>query len=381
MVRTIIPRPENTTHFADGLLALSPDGRRIAFTAISENGKGQLWIRPLDAETAQPLAGTEGAAEPFWSPDSRWIGFFAGRKLKKIDAQGGPPIELADAPTPFGGSWSTKGVILFSPNWIVLQKVSSEGGTVTPVTDAALGNLQCCPQFLPDGEHYLFSVQSRVDSKRKLLVGSLRSTATKVIGEAPALYSQGRLLYLRDNTLVAQPFDVKALGTSGGPQAVAQPVEHERGPFQVGFFTVSSTGVLAYLTPPPAYGRQLTWFDRTGKALGTVGAPGANYDIEFSPDRTRLATTIADAGNADVWIYDLARGSRTRFTFDPAPEFRAMWAPARTGAKRPESPMREPESPPGRHGSLRGLPPSGPCAPQRGSIAMEMRTGPFRIRT
>jgi Tol biopolymer transport system component len=326
VVRSIIPRPENATRFTDGLLALSPDGRRIAFAAIGENGHSLLWIRPLDTLTTQPLAETEGGRAPFWSPDSRWVAFFADGKLKKIDIQGGPPIELANVPLPGAGSWSTNGVILFS-SWSVLQKVSSAGGAVMPATDASVGGLQCCPRFLPDGEHYLFSVQSRGDSQRKLLAGSLNSKASKLIGEAPALYAQWRLLYLKDNTLMAQPFDVNALRTSGGPEAVAQPVEHERGPFQVGFFTASSTGVLAYLSPPPVFGRQLTWFDHAGKVLGTVGEPSAIFDIELSPDRARLATTIAKNGNVDVWTYNLAGGTPTHFTFDPAGEFRAVWSP------------------------------------------------------
>ena len=329
VVRSNVFQPEKA-RYSDGMLALSPDGRRIAFALTPENGKSQLWIRPLDRETAQPLAGTDGARLPFWSPDSRWLGFFADGKLKKIDTQGGPPIVLADAPVPLGGSWSAKGVILFSPTYDALQKVSSTGGVVSPAADAAVGNYQCCPWFLPDGDHYLFAANAHADSgsRLSLRVGSLSSTQSKVVGEAGAVYAQGRLLHLRDNTLVAQPFDVKALRTTGEPEAIVEPVGHNRGPFQEGYFTVSSTGFLAYLAPAPAgVGRQLTWFDRTGKALATIGPPRAFYDIELSPDRTRLATGIADAGNLDVWIYDLARGSTTRFTFDPAAESRAIWSP------------------------------------------------------
>jgi Tol biopolymer transport system component/DNA-binding winged helix-turn-helix (wHTH) protein len=326
-VRSTILPPEKTSFYL--FLALSPDGRRIVFAATAENGKRQLWIRPLDAETAQPLDGTEGAVQPFWSPDSRWVAFFADGMLKKIDTQGGPPIALADAPVPFGGSWSPNGVILFSPNWDALQKISPAGGKATPAVDAAVGYPQCCPWFLPDGDHYVFAVQVRGDSQAKLLVGSLRSTSTKVVGEASiAMYAQGQLLYLRESILMAQPFDVKALRMTGEAMRIAGPVRRSLGPFPAGVFSVSSTGLLAYQGPAGASGLQLTWFDRTGKALGTVGAPRVFYDIELSPDRKRLAATATDVtGNVDVWTYDSARGSPTRFTFDPAPEFRAMWSP------------------------------------------------------
>jgi hypothetical protein len=159
-------------------------------------------------------------------------------------------------------------------------------------------------------------------------VGALGSTVSEVIGGVPAVYAQGRLLYLKDSTLVAQPFDVKARRPTGEPEAVAEGVGHYPSRLQDGFFTVSSTGILAYVAPPHEYGWQLTWFDRTGKALGTIGEPRTIPDIELSPDRKRLAISTTDAtGNADIWTYDLARGSPTRFTFDPAEEFRAVWSP------------------------------------------------------
>ena len=330
VVRSTVFQPENA-RYSDGILALSPDGRRIAFALTAESGKQNLWIRPLDAQTAHPLDGTDGARLPFWSPDSRWVGFFAEGKLKKIDTHGGPPIPLADAPIPLGGSWSSNGVILFSPSYETLQQISSSGGKASPAAvAAAVGGEQCCPWFLPDGEHYLFSAHTvtGAGSRVNLLVGSLSSTATTVVGEAAnAVYAQGRLLYLKESTLVAQPFDVRALRTNGEPEAVVEGVGHYRDTFQVGFFTASSTGMLAYFAAPRVYGRKLNWLDRTGKALGTVGEPRAFYAIEFSPDRKHLAAGLADAGNVDLWTYDLARGVPTRFTFDPAAESGPVWSP------------------------------------------------------
>ncbi len=332
VVRSAIPRPEKIARYTDYLPALSPDGRQIAFAAIGEDGRSRLWIRSLDALAARPMDGTEGAEQPFWSPDSRWLGFFADWKLKKIDTRGGPAITLADAPVALGGSWGPKGVILFSPSWRTVHQISSAGGKAIPVpAAAAVGNLQCCPWFLPDGEHFLFAAETREgsDSAVKLLVGSLNSTASKVIGEAAnAAYAQGRLLYLKGNTLVAQPFDDKSLRTIGEPEAVAEGVARQQGTFPLGAFAVSSTGMLAYLAAPTrARAPQLTWFDRAGKAVSTIGQPRKFYDIELSPDRKRLAASVADGANIDVWTYDLERDVPARFTFDPAPEFRGMWSP------------------------------------------------------
>jgi Tol biopolymer transport system component/DNA-binding winged helix-turn-helix (wHTH) protein len=329
VVRSTVFQPEKA-RYSDGWLALSPDGRRIAFALTPENGKQQLWIRSLDALTAHPLDGTDGARLPFWSPDSRWVGFFAAGKLQKIDTQGGPPIPLADAPIPLGGSWSSNGVILFSPSYETLQQISSSGGKASPAAVAtAVGGEQCCPWFLPDGEHYLFSAHTvtGTGSHVNLLVGALSSTATRVVGEAAnAVYAQGRLLYLKESMLVAQPFDVKALRTTGEPEAVVEGVGHYRDTFQVGFFSAASAGMLAYLAAPRVYGRQLNWLDRTGKALGKVGEPRAFYAIEFSPDRKHLAAGLADAGNVDIWTYDLAQGVPTRFTFNPAAESGPVWS-------------------------------------------------------
>jgi Tol biopolymer transport system component/tRNA A-37 threonylcarbamoyl transferase component Bud32 len=329
VVRSTVFQPEKA-RYSDGWLALSPDGRRIAFALTVENGRSQLWIRPLDAPTAHPLDGTDGAVHPFWSPDSRWLGFFVDGKLKKIDSQGGPPIALADAPVPSGGSWSRNGVILFSSNNDVLRQVSASGGKAIPAAvAAAIGGTQCCPWFLPDGEHYLFSAHTvtGAGSGVNLLVGSLSSTATKVVGDAgKAVYAQGRLVYLKESTLVAQPFDIKALRTIGEPEAVVEGVGHYRNTFQEGFFAASSTGMLAYLAAPRVYGRQLNWFDRTGKVLGTLGEPRAFFEIEFSPDRKHLAATLADAGDVDIWTYDLAQGVPTRLTFDAVPKGGAVWS-------------------------------------------------------
>jgi DNA-binding winged helix-turn-helix (wHTH) protein len=237
VVRSNMLLPEDT-RYTDGTLALSPDGRRIAFAATQKIARAWCgfgrWMRKALTPWEEPTA-----RMPFWSPDSRWLGFFADGKLKKIDTQGGPPIALADAPVPLGGSWSPNDVILFSSNNDALQQVSANGGKAVPTAVAAvIGGTQCCPWFLPDGEHYLFSSHTvtGAGSGVNLLVGSLSSTATKVVGDAgKAVYAQGRLLYLKESTLVAQPFDIKALRTIGEPEAVVDGVGHYRNTFQEGF--------------------------------------------------------------------------------------------------------------------------------------------------
>jgi len=336
VVRTAVLPPEKTLFsFTTNLgpVALSPDGRRMVFAATAEDGKTQLWIRPLDAGAAQALAGTEGGQFPFWSPDSKWVAFFAGGKLKKIDTQGGPPIDLADALNPRGGSWSANGTIVFAPTGGVpttLQKISSAGGAApVQAVDAAAGAAQRFPWFLPDGEHFLLAATKFTGGAGRvvLLVGSLGSTAGKPAGEADsnAVYAEGRLLYLRGSTLMAQPFDLKALHTVGEAVPVVEHVETflNNG---TGVFSVSAAGLLAYQTGTGTVGRQLTWFDRTGKTMGTVGEPRQYYHIELSPDGKRLAATSAGAGNLDLWTYDLARGLPTRLTFDPAAEVTAVWS-------------------------------------------------------
>jgi Tol biopolymer transport system component len=340
VVRSTILPPEKTSFsFINNLgpMALSPDGRRMVFAATAEDGKSQLWIRALDAPAAQPLPGTEGGQFPFWSPDSRWVGFFADMQLKKVDTAGGPPIVLADTRSAVGGSWSANGTIVFAPAAPIgssLWKISAAGGMAAPATvvDAAARTANYLPWFLPDGEHFLFAaVNQKGGGRVNLMVGSLGSTAVTYIGKADsnAVYAEGRLLYLRERTLLAQPFDVKALRTTGDPMPVAERVDASR--MAGGFVSVSVTGLLAYQTGAskgPGDDRQLTWLDRTGKTVQTVGEPRQILEIHLSPDGKSVAATQRDAtGNVDVWIYDLARGLPRRFTSDPAVDLAPHWSP------------------------------------------------------
>jgi serine/threonine protein kinase len=330
----ILPPDSATFDFATNpnLPAISPDGRRLVFGARSADGKTQLWIRPLNSRTAQPLAGTESARFPFWSPDSKSIGFFSGGKLKTIDVAGGPPLTIADAPIGHGGSWSPEGVIVFSPNETgPLQRVPASGGTAGPATtlDAAANRSHRFPWFLPDGRHFLFEDFQPSNNEVSIQVASLDSKEAKMAARTSsnAIYADGRLLFLRGNTLMAQPFDAKRLATTGDAVPMAEQVASV-GVDAVGLFSATSTGLLAYQAGAGAGGRSLTWFDRSGKPEGTLGDAGDFRTLEFSPDRKSLAASVADAsGNRDLWIYDVARGLRTRFTFDPAIDDFPVWSP------------------------------------------------------
>ena len=329
---TILPPGTTSFAFASNLgpMSLSPDGTRMVFAATDQEGKGQLWTRPLDSVTAQPLPGTGGAAFPFWSPDGLWVAFFADGKLKKIDTRGGSAVALAEASasTGYGGSWSTKGEIVFAPSaFAPLLKVSQDGGKASVVTDPTGGN--GFPWFLPDGEHFLFAAWGG-SGRMTIRAGSLNSTDSTAIGEADsnAIYAGGRLLFLSGTSLMAQPFDLNSLRLSGAAEPIADGVERFFDLVSVGVFSASSSGLLAYQTGLAAGRKQLTWFDRTGKPIRTLGDPRPFFSIELSPDGSSVAASAPDAfGNYDLWLFDVERGVSTRFTTDPGGEYYGVWSP------------------------------------------------------
>jgi serine/threonine protein kinase/Tol biopolymer transport system component len=314
------PGNENPSLFVYQKLALSPDGLRLAFVANDANGHIVLWVRELAALTAQPLADTEGAAGPFWSPDSRFIAFSAGGKLKKIDASGGPAISLCDTNTGFPGSWGRSDVILFTPTvGQGLSRVSAAGATPTLATalDTKGGELwHRQPFFLPDGRHFLYAAAGALTSG--VYVGSLDSPdRTRLLDSfANAQYASGFLVFPRDGTLMAQPFDATLLALSGQAMAVAEHVNFTRGVPPTGTlaaFTVSDTGVLAF---EASRNSRLVWFDRAGKQTGILGDP-ARYGsgVHLSPDRSQASVVVTDSPEAaNVWIFDVARGVRTPLT-------------------------------------------------------------------
>jgi serine/threonine protein kinase/Tol biopolymer transport system component len=325
--------PPGKAYFG-GSFAVSPDGRFVILRINSE-GKVLLWVQALDSLTAKPLAGTEDASYPFWSPDSRFIGFFAGGKLKKIEVTGGPAQTLCDAPVPRGGTWNRGGVIVFAPTATdALYRVSASGGTPAPLTmlDASRGEtFHYHPSFLPDSRHFLFLANSTHQESAGIYVGTLDSRETKLLvntGTSAAYAPPGYLLFLRDRTLMAQSFDADRLELTGEPFPVAEQVDRLGQGERYALFSVSETGVLVYRSGSSA-NVQLIWFDRAGKQLGAV-APTGNYATPWlSPDEKRVAFGHVEpnGGNSDIWLMELARGTPTRFTFGQRDSITPIWSP------------------------------------------------------
>ena len=331
---SLLPPEKSSFAFDAGPMALSPDGRRVAFVATS-SGANMLWVRPLSGVSAQPLAGTDGALYPFWSPDSRFLGFFANGKLKKIEASGGPPQTLADATSGRGGAWNRDGVILFAPaSRDSIHRVSSAGGEASPVTklDVAASEFSHrWPVFLPDGRRFLYLAQTNMGGYEKngIFTASLDGGERKLLFNANSnvVYAPpGHLLFYRERTLLARPFDPKSLRFSEEAFPVAEDVQYFAN-FAHAVFSASDQGLLAYQTGRGGGQTQLTWLDRSGKPAGAVGAPGNLQNPQLSHDGRRVAVSVLESqGTGDVWIYDLERNTPTRFTFDPANDGAPVWS-------------------------------------------------------
>jgi len=335
VMRLSILPPEQATLIAGQAPTVSPDGRHLIFAVTDATGRTMLYLRALDSHVSQPLLGTEGGSLPFWSPDSREFGFFAGGKLKKIDIAGGQPVTLADAPVPRGGSWSQDAVIIFLPAPPApTMRISAAGGAPTPLNsvDMPQGEYpRWFPQFLPDGHHYLFlSGGSKATGTRTICVASLDSKEVKTIlqSDFTALYVKpGYLLFRRDTMLMAQKFNADRLELSGDPFPVAEQIGFDGLTYQT-LVSASDQGVLAYQSL--GVGKtQLAWFDREGKKLGVIGAPGDYSDLALASNDKRVAfsRTDQDTGNVDIWVMDLASGAPSRFTFDTAVDFSPVWSP------------------------------------------------------
>jgi Tol biopolymer transport system component len=310
--------------------AVSPDGRRLVFVASAE-GQQRLWMRLLDQIAAQPLAGTEGAKYPFWSPDSRSIGFFAEGKLKRIEVAGGPPQVLASVEFGLGGAWNREGVIVFAQGPTnPLYRVPASGGDPAAITrlDPPRQGGHFFPHFLPDSRHLLFFAQG---ADQGVYLASLDSAETRrlIVADTQAVYAApGHLFFMRRGTLFAQRFDDSRRDVAGDPVPVADSVALDPD-YNIGGFSVSETGMLAYRTAGGANLRRLAWLDRSGKEVGMLGTPDDDslIDPELSPDGRRLAVERTVQGNKDVWLIDTARGASSRFTFDAEPDYNPIWLP------------------------------------------------------
>jgi len=331
--------PEKTTLMTNSRVAasvaISPDGKKLAFSARDVSGKTLLYVRPVDALTAQPIAGTDNGTLPFWSPDNRFIGYFADRKLMKVDTSGGPAQTLCACATGGnrGGAWSRDNVIVFNagPD-LPLMRISSAGGTATPATKVNPQIGQTFPFFLPDGRHLLLYGTSPLEPASGIYVASLDTGETTQLAQAGsgAIFDKrsGHLLFVREGTLLAQPFNLSTLKLSGDPFPIAERVENLVTPGAV-TFSVSDSGALAYgVGLGGQTGLEVVAVDRQGKTIGTVGPPGNYRGVDLSPDGTRLATHRHDGAGGDIWVTDLSRGTTTRVTFDPTTENAApVWSP------------------------------------------------------
>ena len=340
VIRASILAPEGSEFLSldieGGAPAISPDGKQLAFVARDKQGSILLWLRSIDSMTARPLSGTENAGHPFWSPDSRSIGFFARNKLQKVDVASGSVQTICEAGLGRGGSWSKDGVILFTPSTTdVLYRVAAAGGSAVKATqfDASRGeNSHRWPNFLPDGKHYLFFVRSSQGTDvAGIYVGALDSKEHHLLLRTAfgAAYAEpGHLLSIREQSLVEQPFDADKLALTGDPVPIAEHVA-ENGATSGAMFSVSQNGVLAYQPGQnTAVGWNLVMYDRSGKKVSDIGTNLFLWP-SLSPDATKVAVGVTDIhfGTPDVWVYDLARGTRTRLTFEPGRETYAVWMP------------------------------------------------------
>ncbi len=318
-----------------GPLAISPNGRMIAMLAIGKDGARTIWVRALNAVTPRQLPGTENALSPFWSPDSRYLAFFANRKLKRVDVSGAPPIDICDAPVPLGGSWSRQGVIVFAVNSFGtgIQRVPDGGGTPAPATSVAAGeNLHSRPHFLPDGRRFVFRVLTGgLQARGWTYLASLDSPDRTQLVETESsntVYSAGHLLFLRGSTLIAQPFDPDRGVANGEAYPVAEGV-HALGGVPVGVFSASPNGVLVYQAGSIVQGSELVWLDRNGIQVDKVGERGLLGDVRMSKDGTRVAYSKRTEGaslTSDIWILDTTTGRSARATFEAGIEFSSAFS-------------------------------------------------------
>ncbi len=319
----------DTTGDAGGMPVLSPQGDKIAFVAHSGEAK-TLWVRSLSSDSAQSLEGTAGASHPFWSPDGRYVGFFAGSKLMKVAATGGPVANIADAANSRGGTWGSNDVIVFAPDFQgALVKVSAQGGATTPATvlDKTKHSTERWPWFLPDGKHFVFFATSHIGGdprKNGIYFGSVDSTETHLVvaTDSAAQYASGYLLFRANTALVAQPFDPQKGILSGSAISVVNNLRDDVGVWR-SIFAVSQNGVLIYQPGSSDSAKShIAVFDRSGKMLGDYDPHESTItdmrallgvrDVRLSPDNKRVAFAL---GNG-IWTLDLERKTKTRITFD-----------------------------------------------------------------
>jgi serine/threonine protein kinase/Tol biopolymer transport system component len=337
-VRTDILAPDGNTFAMEmgGHIALSPDGSKIAFvTRDTTSGTWGLWVRALNSLVAVPLPNTGDSYYPFWSPDSKYIAFFAKGKLRKILAAGGPVLTICDAPTGRGGTWNKDDIIVFCPKWTdALYKVAAAGGVAEPVTVLDTTYQDFChrwPFFLPDNDHFLFFARTVEDGggeKDGICIGSLSGDPVKrlLYAKSNAIYDKGNILYMRESVLMAQPFDPGSLELTGDAVPIAEDVAYSKR-FSRGIISVSETGNLVYQSGEIQSGSQLLIYNRNGDVIDSLDSPQLQMDLQLSPDDSKLAVDIRDPNNNNgaIWIHELNRKIKSRLTFED--DMGPIWTP------------------------------------------------------
>ena len=328
-VLSVVP-PQDSTFGRAEAPRISPDGRHLVFSSTDRAGTQGLYLRSLDSATPRLLVGTENGSQPFWSPDSRMLGFFAQGQLRTVDITGGTSTALARVGVPRGGAWSKDNLILFSqrPN-AALVFVPAAGGEPTSAPASAVLGIRGFPWFLPDGRHYLYTeLNDETRLPETLMLASLDSPETRplVATTSSGMYASGHLLFRRSTTLFAQPFDPDTRQLSGTAVAVAENVGFNPITYQ-GAFSASDTGTIAYLDASP--GAELVWFSRAGMRLSRAAPSGEFNSLCMTPDGRRVVYELADpaTGQIDLWTLDLTTSTTTQLTFGGAVEFYPVCSP------------------------------------------------------
>ena len=334
-LRSFLPPPAEVgfdfTGDFSGPPAINADGTAVAFCARSQKDRDSIWVQSLTELAPKRIEGTEGASFPFWAPDGKFLGFFADEHLKKVPASGGPVTTLADSPNARGGSWNQDNVIIYEPDYRdSIWQISAMGGAPQRLTKFEGGKhtTHRWPKFLPDGKHFLFFATNHSgDQEQGIYFGSLADGSYKHVldADSDAQYASGYLIYHLQSQLLAQKFDPSTGTISGDAMPVASQVEYDSGTWHA-TFTASQNGVLVYEPGSKTLGTDLLWLDRSGKTLNKV-AERAFYkgSGKVSPDGKRLAIAMGDP-QADIWVLDLVRGSRTRLTFGGATHLQPSWS-------------------------------------------------------
>jgi serine/threonine protein kinase/dipeptidyl aminopeptidase/acylaminoacyl peptidase len=316
-----------------GPAAISPDGHYLVFSANGASGT-QLYLRALDSTSAKPLSDTEGAMFPFWSPDSHSIAFFTDDKLKRIEVAGGAAVTICESALGRGGSWNQDGTIIAALSYNTgISRVPASGGTPTPVSNVDYNTYSShrWPWFLPDGKHFLYIAikhNAPTSPDTAVFMASLDGKENQVVLHtlSNAIFVSGRLLFQRENSLVTQAFDPSSGKLTGDLQTMSENVQFDSGLWRMNL-SVSNDGIMVYASGTSNGNEILTWYDRSGKKLGTVGEQSEYFDVDLSPDEKQLVTTELNTATATAWLHDLASNRKTRLTFTGGAHMTPLWSP------------------------------------------------------